>query len=382
MRRWLAAPVVFFAVIGLATFDAPRVAAQPAPKEESFATADGVQLKGVFHATNKDASSAAVVVLLYPPGTDRDMTKGDWVGLAKKLNEAGYNVFRFDWRGHGKSTEIKDPVKFWDNPFLNGNNTNYNGYIKGAGKKPLKDDINVKDVTRPDRFLPAYLNDLAAVRLHLDSKNDKSTLNTSSIYLIGAGDAAYLGLAWMTSEWQRPAVFPTGKLGMMGLTPIADYRYVPHPITGEFPPEAGKDIAGAVWLSASRPTTGSVAPATIQKWVSTQSKLRTNNPMLFLYADKDTKGKPESEFFYKNVLVAEPPKGSPLKPLKQTFLKEVKGAAQKSGVGLLDGAELKVQDDIVTFLNSIQKERADLTQTERSYKVPYYIDLRHYGFAP
>ena len=44
-----------------------------------------------------------VIVLMYAPGPDRDMTKGEWGGLAKELKKAGYHVFQFDWRGHGKS---------------------------------------------------------------------------------------------------------------------------------------------------------------------------------------------------------------------------------------------------------------------------------------
>ncbi len=383
MRRWLVAPAVFLAAVVFLSVHAPSVAAQPpTPKEESFPTADSVQLKGIFHATDKNPNTAPVVVLLYPPGPDRDMTKGDWAGLAKRLTEAGYHVFRFDWRGHGKSTKINDTAKFWENPFLNGNNANYNANITGGPpKKPTKEEISFKDLKQPNRYFPAYLNDLAAVRVHLDSKNDNKSLNSSSIYLIGAGDAATLGMAWLASEWQRPAIFPTGKMGMIGLAPIADYRFVPQQIFGEFPAEGGQDISGAVWLSPNRPA--SVPEATVKKWVSTQApKLRGNSQMLFLHADKDDAGKRMSKFFYDDVLVANPRKGSDLKPLKQTFIKEVKGGNTLSGVKLLDNADLKVQDDIVNFLNEVQKVRADLTPKDRLYKTPYYIDTRTYGFFP
>ncbi|MFM8271056.1 MAG: hypothetical protein ACKODX_01860 [Gemmata sp.] len=377
MRRWLAAFLMFAAAAGLTALSAPRAAADlPAPKEVSFTTADGVQLKGVFHATDKSPNSAPVVILLYPPGPDRDMTKGDWVGLAKRLNEEGYHAFRFDWRGHGKSTDIKDLDKFWGNPLLSA----YNSNIKGGLPKKTKETLSYKDLQRPEKYLPAYLNDLAAIRQNLDLKNDGGVLSSSSIYFIGAGDAATLGMAWMTAEWQRPAVFPTGKLGMMGLTPIADYRYIPQPIVGDLPPEAGNDIAGAVWLTATRPTT--VPEATVKKWVTQAPKLRVNNQMLFLYADKDAPGKRQSEFFYNEALVANPPKSSTLKPLKQTFIKEVKGGNTLTGVKLLDNAELKVQDDIIKFLSAIQKERADRTQQERKYPTPYQVDVRQFGFTP
>ena len=114
MRRWLAASIVLFAAVGFVLTGAPRAAAQgQAAEEESFLTADGVLLKGVFHATDKNPGSAPVVVLLYPPGPDRDMTKGDWVGLAKALNKEGYHVFRFDWRGHVLRHRSRVPEHGW-----------------------------------------------------------------------------------------------------------------------------------------------------------------------------------------------------------------------------------------------------------------------------
>ncbi len=388
MRRWFAAPAVLFAAIGLASMHAPPAAAQPpAPEEESFLTADGVQLKGIFHAADPakvpNAGAAPVVILMYPPGVDRDMTKGDWKGLAAALNDKGYHVFRFDWRGHGKSLDIKDPMKFWTNPYMNGNTCNYNLYIKGGPpRKPLKNDLAFKDLTRPERFLPAYLNDLAAVRVHLDTKNDNKALNASSIYLIGAGDAATIGMAWMTAEWQRPMVFPAP--GLLGIN-VPGYEYVPQRLNiaaGNFPPEGGQDISGAVWLSATRPT--SVTEATVKKWVSTQApKVRESNPMLFLYADKDATGKKTSEFFFNEVLIGNKAKAQALNlnPLTQTFIKEVKDGKELRGTQLL-GTNLKVESTMLDFMNEIQKARAKVPSKVRGYNTPYFIDVRAYGFIP
>lgn len=381
MRRLFVTPIAFLAaVFALASLDAPPAAAQPpAPEEESFLTADGVQLKGLFHATDKNANSAPVVILMYAPGPDRDMTKGDWAGLAKRLNEEGYHAFRFDWRGHGKSTKIDDTKRFWENPFLNGGQLNFNSYIRGGPpRRPTKNDILYKDLVRPERYVPAYLTDLAAVRAHLDTKNDNKTVNTSTVYLIGTGDAATIGLAWLTAEWQRPAVYPT--VGQLGLG-VPTYEFVPQRIFGQFT-EAGQDVAGAVWLSASRPT--SVPELTVRRWVSTIApKLRDNNPMLFLYADKDRAGKAGSDFFYNDVLVANPRKGLPLDPLDQTFMKEVKGGNQASGVKLLgDNKNLKTEDTVVQFMAAIQKSRAKLVSKTRGYSAPYYINLREYGLTP
>src|SRR5262249_47526521 len=103
MRRWMAAPLLFAAPTAMILpGSAPPAAARRAVKtgaaEETFMTADGVQLRGLFHASEQNAANAPVVILLYPPGKDpkdkdQDMTKGDWVGLANKLAKSGYHVF-------------------------------------------------------------------------------------------------------------------------------------------------------------------------------------------------------------------------------------------------------------------------------------------------
>ena len=105
----LAAPLL---LVALSLDSPPAHARAPArPVEEAFNTADGVRLKGLFHRSpGGDKQGDAVVVLLYPPGPDRDMLTGGWDGLVGRLNAAGFHVFRFDWRGHGGSTDIVDPL--------------------------------------------------------------------------------------------------------------------------------------------------------------------------------------------------------------------------------------------------------------------------------
>lgn len=384
MRYWLMTPLLIAAAFALCSADAPQAAAQPKGQEqETFYTADGMELRGLFHATTsaKSPKDAPVVVFLYPPGPDRDMTKGDWAGLAKQLNDKGFHVFQFDWRGHGKSTKIKDTALFWRNPFLNGPRSNFNRDIKGGPPRmPLKNELVYKDLVQPARYMPAYLEDLAAVRLLLDIKNDKGDLNTSSIFVVGAGDAAALGLAWVTAEWNRPADMPN----VNQLGGAASYDYVPQPLNGGVRTEAGNDFAGLVWLTPSRPSS---FPATrLQQWVSRPEmapKLRENNPMLFLYADKDPRGKADASFYYDQVLVAAPRKGTALNPLNQTFMKEVKGGAQLQGVKLLgQNATLKTEDTILEYFAAIKKSRQNLPWKSRDFKDPYFINLTHFGLSP
>lgn len=63
------------------------------PVEETFLTADGVQLHGLYTSSTKNSGTDAVVILLYPPGKDNTMATGDWKGLATRVSKEGYNVF-------------------------------------------------------------------------------------------------------------------------------------------------------------------------------------------------------------------------------------------------------------------------------------------------
>ncbi len=385
MRRWPAVLIIFPAFVALALFpQAPEVAAQNTPTEETLLTADGIQLRGLFLKSEKNPASDPVVILMYSPGPGRDMNKGDWKGLSERLSKEGYNVFRFDWRGHGKSTDIRDTTKFWNlampnnqfpNPFSGPwNNKLITGAPTGTGKK-IKNEFNFKDLRSPwERYLPVYLLDLAAVRYHLDSKNDGGEVNTSSIYLIGAELAATIGMAWMVTEWHRPSSAPTpNQLAVPGGLPT--YQYVPQPLNGGVQFEAAGDISGAVWLSAAKTT--AIPDAMIKSWVSKVApRMRENNPMLFLYGDKDTKAKSTSEFFFNEVLVANPPKSSSLQKLTQTFLVEVKEAGTLAGVNLLgNNDKLKTEKTIVDYLAAIQKERAKLIRKNRGYTAPWSILL-------
>ena len=394
MRRWTALPLLF--VMGFAALmpeDASQARAAD-PVVETFRTADGVQLQGLFHKSEVNPGSDPVVIMMYPPGKDKDMTKGDWKGLANKLAAKGFNVFRFDWRGHGQSTDIKDVNKFWNIPTPNNPNIAPNPfsgpwnvkYITGApvGKfanKRIKNDLYYKDIKDPVRYAPTLLLDLAAVRYHLDTKNDAGEVNTSSIYLIGSEVTATLGMAWMTAEWNRPKTAPNENA--LGGAPR--YEYVPQPLFGTIT-EAGEDISGAIWLSGTRPT--SVRPQLVQDWVSRgATKLRDNNPMLFLYAGKDQKAQADADFFYHQVLVANPPKTSKLQPLEFTKIREIKNkdgkAIDLTGVALLgNNAQLETEDTIEKFLQFLQKDRAKIVRKNRNFDKPYFIDLSKFGLIP
>ena len=193
MRFWTTAPVLCAASVALVLIALPdNTKAQfkgnpsklPPPEVETFTTADGVQLRGLFHKSPKGGQGDPVVILLYPPGVCNSMANEDQEEFTLKLNENGYHVFRFDWRGHGKSTGIVDTEKFWDNTFNPVTGPWNLKYIKNAKKKPLKNELSVKDFD--PKYFPVYITDLAAARFQIDKKNDRGDLNSSSIYVIGA----------------------------------------------------------------------------------------------------------------------------------------------------------------------------------------------------
>ena len=385
MRRWMIAPVFFAAAFGMTTWtEMPTAKAQPKPVPpvvETIRTADGMKLSGLFHETKNpkpgnSSGTSPVVILLYAPGVDHSMAKGDWEALANTLNENGFNVMRFDWRGHGKSTDITDPLGnmmnpgFWNNPYSGTWNSKF---IKGSNKKPVKNDFKVNELSSPN-YYPTYVQDLAAVRVHLDQKNDQKACNTSSIYIIGAEEAAPLALLWMTAEWNRPGIHPLFGNGLM-------YTVVPTPGV-QNAPEGGKDIAGAVWLSGSRPPNGVTAinDRLMQTWVNKTLDLRLSNPMLFLYGDMDTERKNGAMYFFKDVLVAGGDKNVGVKALEQTFVREVKGANKLRGVALLgQNPTLKTEDTIVAYLKQLEKERGNVVAKNRNFVTPYYINVAAFG---
>jgi pimeloyl-ACP methyl ester carboxylesterase len=294
-----------------------------------------------------------VVVLLYPPGAGRSLGSSEaWVGITKSLLAAGFHVFRFDWRGHGKSTDIEDTEQFWN---LKGTNTNtgfWNAkHVRGLKDKPIKNKLSVK-TDFDSKYYPVYVNDLAAVRMHLDAKNDKRTINTSSLYLIGAGDTAMLGFLWMTAEWRRGAVRGDGMRN-----------------------PAGVDLAGAIWLSGTR--NPAISTKLFESWKPLASKLRDRNPMLFLHGESDFKGAAEAKYFVDSYLVAKGSKS--LNPLEQTFLTPIKGT-DANGVALLSADD--TEDTILQYMKARQKDRASVDWKERKFTNPYFVDLKPFYLVP
>lgn len=362
-RCW---PVAVFAAAALTLV--PVASAQEKPKVENetvnFETADGVELQGTWYkplmlgkengqvVEAKSVDKAPVVILLHPFLGDPKVK--EWDGLAVTLANAGFHVLRFDFRGHGSSTKVKS--HFWDAQKYPENASVFSAKAK---QKPLPVKLELADLKAKPGYFPMLVNDVMAARVYLDKMNDDGTLNTSTVYLIGAGDAAALGMMYMTAEWTRPQK-PTE----------AQAKFITNlPINGLEPRDsAGKDIAGAVWLSPAKPTL--VSDKVMQDWVNAFPDMRENNAVLSLYGDGDAAGKKMSLFITDQVLVAKPQKKDRLNDLKFTMAKPVE-KNKNAGVALLKDSTAEKQ--ILDYLGALEKDRKNLARlpNRNLYDPPY-----------
>lgn len=333
------------------------------PTDENIETADGVKLRGIFYKA-ANSKNGSCVILLHEPFTDP--TKGDWDGLAKTLAGKGYHTLRFDFRGHGKSKDVI-PDKFWKDAF--------NADLSAAGKNPPKKTIEEKDFKGKSAYYPKLVYDIAAARNHLDKLNDDGQVNTSSTYIIGAGEAATLGMLFLTTEWHREQKKPMLALGIR--KPAVSTGAIAN---GSSP--AGRDYGGAVWLTPRKMQ--GFSSGAIENWVSrfgrdNNGDLRRETPMLFVYGEKDAAGVKESKFFFDQVMVAKGKPGSKIEPLDNTFLRERKGT-NLAGVNLLGKDDtLGTEKMIVEFLDKMEEKRRKVPRITRDYTEPLAIYLNQFG---
>src|SRR5581483_432135 len=126
---------------------------QAAPEEKSFKTADGVKLRGLFYKSPK-GGSAPVVLMLHAYKANPD--EAVWADTAKMLVGLGYNVLRFDFRGHGKSTDV-DPAQFWVNPINK-------AQVAFGPRMTHATNNTIKYVDFKPNYYPMLVQDLAAAR--------------------------------------------------------------------------------------------------------------------------------------------------------------------------------------------------------------------------
>ena len=327
----------------------------------SFKSVDGVKLAGVFYKAMEGAKP--VVLMLH----DYKANPNDvaWADTAKLCLAGGFNVLRFDFRGHGKSTEVV-PGDFWVRP-------ENRGLVSGGTGANVAAKTTIKVTEFKPNYFPMLVQDIAAARNYLDQLNDSGDVNTSTVYLLGAGDAAGLGFLYMASEWSRERQKPN-------LPVPPQYVSLRRALFPASEP-AGPDIGGAVWLGPTR--NPSIPLQSLKDWCinSATIELRAQTRMLFLHGDKDPKSTAFSKQLFGDVLLIDkktlPNGGSLVKPDFTTFIRDIKGSSA-GGTKLL-GNNLGTEKLLSTFLKDIDRDRSAKTRKNRDWDKPLWINVADYG---
>ncbi len=340
--RWLSpgrlASLLLFALLFLLP---TAVRAQDVDKQ-SFETIDKVTIQCDWYpSTKKEGTKAPTVMLLHKIGGNRkQMTP-----IAEKLQEAGFAVLSFDFRGHGDSTRVDDKV-FWNT------RANMNGVRRGT----RRDVIDVKSFSAA--YLPMLLQDIAAAKFYLEQKNNARECNVNDLVLVGAEDGATLGAVWIYTEWERRKTTVDPMTGVQK--------------TGD--PE-GKDIAAAVWLSI-RSGLGK-SSLNVDSWFSRNPIIREKVGFCFMFGADDSTASKLSLHLYNSVLRAEDPKAK----LKLTYKVPLQGT-KLAGHELLKQDELKTEEKIVKYLKDIvfESRKTTVWDTRDTKTFPLVeVPLQRYG---
>jgi alpha-beta hydrolase superfamily lysophospholipase len=313
-------------------------------KRVHFPTYDEVELSGTFYrsipaAGKKDKDSVVLLLHDFRHAKGGGSQEDGWRQLAGQLQQEGYAVLSFDFRGFGNSKSVSP--KFWTAP--------YNKGIRGANRRPSPSTIDQKD------FSPGYyinlLNDIAAARAYLDVLNDAGDVNSSNILIIGAGQGATLGALWLASECRRQRDPRSDRL-LENMLPQWN------PLTRFDEPE-GNDIAAAVWLTVypsleTKSLGGSLKTALVD--TARNAKI----PTYFLYSKKDEKAANLTKFNMEAITM-ENGKKSEQKGVKE---KAIVGAGDLSGSKLLS-SRLKTSEYILDFVNRVIEDRGTKTRKTR-----------------
>ncbi len=314
MRRLPFGLLLPLLLAGLILAILPSVSRSDAPKSQKllFETFDKVQIQGTWYPSSADGPKSPCVILVHKIGGNS--SQEGWEVLAQALQEKGFAVLAFDFRGHGESKTVKP--EFWN---LCRSNTSG---IKGAS--PKKESIDWKEFA--PSYLPILVNDISAAKLELERRNNAKECNSNEVYLVGAEDGAALAMMWMATEWNRRK---------RGYNQIGQLVYNPEP--------EGKDLAGLVCLSPRQTLgTGTTGVKVPTNSVFNNQKMR-DLPTCFFFGAEDQPGKAFSTYLYDKVLNAEKLK------LKLTFKIEVE-KTKLAGHELLGKKGLGTEDLVAKYI--------------------------------
>lgn len=330
--------------------------------DQVFTSADGVKISSRFYRSSNATGSTVIMV----GATGQKADDAAWTSTAAQLAGSGFHVLQYDARGTGGSTDIT-PSVFFNNPFNRAN-------VNPGSNVATKTTLTTKDLR--GGYHPMMVQDLAAARNALDQMNDNGDVNTSTVYLLGTGDAAGLGLFFLATEWMRERQKPNLAFPATYVSPRRGL------LVGSEP--AGRDYGGAVWISAAR--NPALDPQALKAAVLSPAAvdMKTETPMLFIFGSKDTKGKAAAATFANDILGAKMPKaGAKGTQVQTVFLLPIDKAGAEAAVGLkLLGNATGAEERIVEFLTTKETERKNRTRKTRDWDKPLIIDVAAFGFGP
>jgi dienelactone hydrolase len=317
----------------------PPAGRSDAPKAQKllFETFDKVQIQGSWYPSSADGNKSPCVILVHKIGGN--CAQEGWENLAQALQEKGFAVLAFDFRGHGESKTIKP--QFWN---LCRSNTSG---IKGANAK--KESIDWKEFA--PSYMPMLVNDISAAKLELERRNNAKECNANEVYLVGEEDGAALAMMWMSTEWNRRK---------RGYNQVGQVVFNPDP--------EGKDLAGFVCLSLRQSLGAGTSGVKVPTGTIYNNQKMRELPTCLFFGGEDAPGKAASINLYDKVLNAEKSK------LKLTFKIEVE-KTKLVGHELLGKKALGTEDLIAKYL-------ADKVHESRPAKAWSMRDVPEEGKPP
>ncbi len=150
----------------------------PAPEDIELTTRDGVILHATYFPGTEEKDTVPVILL-----HDYQGQRGQFLDLAKRLQEEGHAVLVPDLRGHGESTEVE------------------------GMNKPLRADRLTKQ-----QFYRMVEDDVETLKRFLIRQNNEEQLNIDKLCVVGAGMGAVVAINWAALDWSWPPL-ATGKQG-------------------------------------------------------------------------------------------------------------------------------------------------------------------------
>lgn len=303
-------------------------------------TADGVELVGDFYPPPESVGKRApTVILLHAVGPNRETaSRKDFGDLPKRLHKEGFAVLTFDFRGYGESKAV-DPQKYA---------RAHNLSIGTTAPRKL-DSRNFKS----PRDLAYLVNDLVAIKIHLNRLNNEGTCSSHNVALVGIEQGAMVGLMWLFNE---NVDFNRSKGSGNRFGTPEKYE--------------GEDIAGVVWISLNGRLGTQAQDRFASAWLAKIRDCRTATLVFFGQNDKD------SVAFWKTAAkIIKPDRDKEL--YESTDLKRLKNT-NLTGHKLLDSAAFDVEKDILAFLkNVLVKPQKLWIEHKGASRDPSFVDLRN-----